>query len=75
MIVFGLFLSATGLYWQKAVTAFLTAPKWSAELELWLPFWPLEPYLSLFMIGIGVLLLTKVVRLEKVHTEDAGVIG
>ena len=75
MIAFGLVLSATGLYWQKIVTTFLTLPKWSAELELWVPFWPFEPYLSLFMIGIGVLLVTKVVRQEKVQTADAGVTG
>ena len=59
IIAFGLFVSATGLYWQEPVTALLTAPKWSADLVLWLPYWPLEPYLSLFIIGLGALLLTK----------------
>ena len=59
MIAFGLVVSATGLYWQKPVSAFLTTSKWSADLELWLPFWPFEPYLSLFIIGFGALLLTK----------------
>jgi hypothetical protein len=59
MIAFGLVVSATGLFWQKPVSAFLTTPKWSADLELWLPFWPFEPYLSLFIIGFGALLLTK----------------
>ena len=59
MIAFGLVVSATGQYWQKPVSAFLTAPKWSANLELWLPYWPFEPYLSLFVIGFGALLLTK----------------
>ncbi len=48
-IVFGLFVSATGMYWQKAVTTYLTGPQWSTELELWLPFWPLEPFLALFI--------------------------
>jgi len=60
IIAFGLFVSATGLHWQKPVTAFLTTPKWSANLELWLPYWPLEPYLSIFIIGLGTMLLTKV---------------
>ncbi len=60
LITFGLFVSASGLYWQKAVTAFLTVPKWSADLVLWLPYWPFEPYLSLFVIGLGTLLVTKV---------------
>jgi hypothetical protein len=59
IIAFGLFVSATGLYWQEPVTAFLTAPKWSADLVLWLPYWPFEPYLSLIIIGLGALLLTK----------------
>jgi hypothetical protein len=59
IIAFGLFVAATGLYWQEPVTAFLTAPKWSAELVLWLPFWPFEPYLSIFIIGLGAALATK----------------
>jgi len=59
MIAFGLVVSATGQYWQKPVSAFLTTPRWSADLELWLPFWPFEPYLSLFIIGFGALLLTR----------------
>mgnify|MGYP000294605053 CR=1 FL=1 len=50
-IAFGLFMSATGLYWQEAMTAFLTATNWSANLELWIPFWPFEPYLSLLVIS------------------------
>ncbi len=59
IIAFGLFVSATGLHWREPVTAFLTAPKWSADLVLWLPFWPFEPYLSLFIIGLGAMLVTK----------------
>jgi len=59
IIVFGLWISATGLQWQESVTAFLTAPEWSANLELWLPYWPFEPYLSLFVIGLGTMLVTK----------------
>jgi hypothetical protein len=59
MIACGLAVSATGQYWQKPVSAFLTTPKWSADLELWLPYWPFEPYLSLFIIGFGTLLFTK----------------
>ncbi len=59
IIAFGLFVSASGLHWQEPVTAFLTAPKWSADLVLWLPYWPLEPYLSLFIIGLGTMLVTK----------------
>jgi len=56
---FGLFVAATGLFWAEPVTAFLTAPKWSAELVLWLPYWPFEPYLSIFIVGLGAALATK----------------
>ena len=59
IIAFGLWVSATGLQWQEAATAFLTAPEWSANLMLWLPYWPFEPYLSLFVIGLGTMLVTK----------------
>lgn len=59
LIVVGLVVAATGLHWQEQVTAILTAPRWSANLELWLPFWPFEPFLSLFIIGLGMLLMTK----------------
>jgi len=59
IIVFGLFVSASGLHWQEPVTTFLTTPKWSADLVLWLPYWPFEPYLSLFIIGLGAMLVTK----------------
>jgi DMSO/TMAO reductase YedYZ heme-binding membrane subunit len=60
LIATGLVVAATGVHWQKAVSGFLTAPEWSAALELWFPFWPFEPYLSLFIIGLGTLLATRV---------------
>jgi hypothetical protein len=59
IIAFGLFAAASGQYWREPVTAFLTTPQWSADLVLWLPFWPFEPYLSLFIIGLGATLMTK----------------
>jgi sulfoxide reductase heme-binding subunit YedZ len=58
IIALGLFVAATGLQWQKQVTELLTTPAWSANLELWLPYWPFEPYLSLFIIGFGAMLLS-----------------
>ena len=54
----GLIAAATGLLWQDAVTTFLTTPQWSADLVLWLPFWPFEPFLPLFIIGLGTMLAT-----------------
>jgi DMSO/TMAO reductase YedYZ heme-binding membrane subunit len=62
IIAFGLLVAATGVHWQKPVTAFLTAPKWSADLVLWLPYWPFEPYLSLFIIGLGAMLVSTAKR-------------
>lgn len=58
IIAFGVMVAATGREWQETVTGFLTGPAWSANLELWLPFWPFEPFLSLFIIGLGTMLLT-----------------
>lgn len=59
LIVGGLIAAATGQYWQEAVTGFLTGPAWSANLELWLPFWPFEPFLPLFVMILGTLLATR----------------
>ena len=72
IIVLGLVWSAYGLYWQERVTGFLTTPEWSANLVLWLPFWPFEPFLSLFIIGLGTMLATmavpKVAGLKTIET-------
>ena len=59
IIVFGLVVAATGDYWRKPVSSFLTTPQWSADLALWFPFWPFEPFLALFIIGIGAALITR----------------
>lgn len=66
LVVFGLVVAATGLQWREAVSEFLTGPAWSANLELWLPYWPFEPFFSLFLIGIGALFLTH--RAEQTAT-------
>ena len=58
-IIFGLLVSVSGLYWQDLITSLFTASAWSAELELWLPFWPFEPFLSLLVLGLGTLSITK----------------
>jgi len=54
----GLVAAGTGVQWRETVTAFLTAPDWSANLVAWLPFWPFEPFLPLIVIGLGTLLAT-----------------
>lgn len=59
LVIAGALLAApTGLYWQDPVSEFLTSAAWSARLELWLPFWPLQPFLPLLMGGFGTWLLT-----------------
>lgn len=57
-IALGILVASTGLHWRTQVTDFLTAPAWSATLELWLPYWPFEPFLSLFIVGLGMLVAT-----------------
>ena len=64
VVASGLVVAASGLYWQKTITALLTAPAWSADLVLWFPFWPFEPFLSLIIIGIGTMLLTPGPQIE-----------
>ncbi len=59
VIAFGVFVAASGRQWQEPVTNFLTSAQWSADLVLWLPYWPLEPYFSLFIISFGALLMTR----------------
>ena len=65
IIIFGLVWSTVSLYWQERITDFLTASEWSADLVLWVPFWPYEPYFSLFIIGLGTMLITTVRSAEK----------
>jgi hypothetical protein len=66
VVGFGLVASATGLLWQKSVTEFMTSAAWSAELELWLPFWPLEPFLPLLIIALGTWFYTHARRQKNI---------
>ena len=47
-------LAFSGHLWQPALSTAVLAPPWSAELELWLPFWPFEPFLPLLIMALGV---------------------
>jgi hypothetical protein len=58
LILAGLVAAATGSYWRETVSGVLLTPQWSATLELWLPFWPFEPFLPLFIMGLGTWLLS-----------------
>jgi DMSO/TMAO reductase YedYZ heme-binding membrane subunit len=57
-VALGLVASATGSHWQDPASVFLTLPRWSADLAVWFPFWPFEPFLPLAIIGFGTLLFT-----------------
>jgi hypothetical protein len=53
-----LLAAATGGAWREGISTALLAPAWSANLALWLPFWPFEPFLPLAALGLGTWLLT-----------------
>ena len=54
LVLLSLVLAVSGHVWQPALSTVLLAPLWSAELELWLPFWPFEPFLPLLVMAVGV---------------------
>jgi hypothetical protein len=68
VVLLGLTMSVTSLYWQTILSEYLTFFSWSAMFELWLPFWPFEPFLSLMIIGLGTMILTKENK-KKVNAE------
>ncbi|MEO0437296.1 MAG: hypothetical protein AAF098_10345 [Pseudomonadota bacterium] len=57
LLAAGLAAAATGRKWQETASNALLAPNWSAELELWLPYWPFQPFLPLFVLGLAALCL------------------
>ncbi|EED35032.1 conserved hypothetical protein [Luminiphilus syltensis NOR5-1B] len=62
LITLGLMASVTGSAWRESVSQWLLSPEWSANLELWLPYWPFEPFLPLIAIGLGTWLWTGSLR-------------
>ena len=59
LIVLGLSMSISSLYWQAFLSNALTYFSWSSSFELWFPFWPFEPFLSLMIIALGVMIYTN----------------
>lgn len=57
-VAIGLVAAATGNLWYDLAYAVLYGPKPSADVALWLPFWPLEPFIPLLIMGFGALLIT-----------------
>jgi len=61
VMALGLAMAVSGHIWYPSVSSFFYAELWPASvvsLQLWLPFWPLEPFMPLITIGIGAWLLT-----------------
>ena len=54
VVLLSVVLAVSGHIWQPALSTALLTPPWSAELELWLPFWPFEPFLPLLVMAVGV---------------------
>lgn len=55
----GLIVVTFGSPWQKASEEFMSAYAFSEWLGLYLPYWPFEPFIPLFVILLGVFLTTK----------------
>jgi hypothetical protein len=55
----GSIVVAFGSPWQKASEEFTSAYAFSEWLELYLSYWPFEPFIPLFVILLGVSLATK----------------
>jgi len=55
----GLIVVTFGSPWQKASEEFMSAYAFSEWLELYLPYWPFEPFVPLFVILLGVFLATR----------------
>ena len=58
----GLIAASFGSLWRETVSDMLTGYSFTQIPELYLPYWPFEPFLPLFVIALGVLLMTKADR-------------
>ena len=59
LIFLGLLMSGTGHLWLEMINNVTLYYSWSQEMSLWLPFWPLEPFFSLSLIGLGTLIISS----------------
>ncbi len=55
----GLVAAAFGLIWRESAEELLTGYAITRIPELYLPYWPFEPFLPLFIIALGVFLWAK----------------
>jgi DMSO/TMAO reductase YedYZ heme-binding membrane subunit len=54
----GLVAAGVGSAWQKTAEDLLTGYSLTRIPELYLPYWPFEPFLALFLIAVGAFLLS-----------------
>jgi hypothetical protein len=59
IIVIGLIAASFGSMWRPAAEELLTGYAITRFPELYVPYWPFEPYLPLFIIALGALLTTR----------------
>jgi len=59
MAVTGLIAVAAGLVWAKPTIDLLTGYAITRPLELYLPYWPFEPFLPIFIIALGTFQVRK----------------
>ena len=64
MVGIGLIVAFSGLAWQAPVEELLTSHALTRWPELYLPYWPFEPYFSVFIIAFGVFLTTMSQKLQ-----------
>jgi sulfoxide reductase heme-binding subunit YedZ len=58
-ILIGVIAAALGKMWQPVAEQYLSGYSFTQTPELYLPYWPFEPFLPLFIIAFGVFLITR----------------
>ena len=59
MVVIGLLAAGSGLLWANPISDLLSGYAITRPLELYLPYWPFEPFLPIFIIALGAYLTTR----------------
>ena len=59
VVAVGLIAASSGAMWRETADELLTGYAFTQFPELYLPYWPFQPYLPLFIIGLGTYLITK----------------
>ena len=59
LIAFGIWAAGFGSVWRESVTGLLSGYAITYLPEKYLPYWPFEPFLPLFVIALGVYLTAR----------------